>query len=102
MGTRLLQAMEDWAEPGNEATLVSRPRPLMRRNVLVNQVKFLVLAHTFGQCNITMFKTLCRQTRSTKSMNTRMEMNKFYCCKGSTTVIIITDLAISLVVTAFG
>ena len=36
--------------------VVPRPHPLTRRNGLVNQVEFLGLVHTLGQCHLAMFK----------------------------------------------
>ena len=44
------QALLSLKLPGEslECSLVPRPLPLMRRNGLVNQVKFLGVAHTFA------------------------------------------------------
>ena len=47
------------------------------------------------QCNLAMFKSICRKSTQ-KRTDTRIEMNKFYCCRE---ILCITNLAISLVLT---
>ena len=75
------------------ASLVPRPHPLTRRNGLVNQVKFCELAHNFTTVSPRKQFTL---NPLKKGMVTGVEIKKIYCCK------VITNLAISLVLTMFG
>ena len=43
----VVDEMLNWAIPF-KVSLITRPHPLMSRNGLVNQVKFLGLAHAFA------------------------------------------------------
>ena len=60
-----------------------RPHPITKRNGLVNQVEFLGLAHNFAavELNLAMIKKILRPTHALT--DSRMEMNKCYCCKES-------------------
>ena len=82
---------ETW--PGYEASLIPRPCPVMRKNGLVNQVKFLRLVGTLV--------TVHRSKHSVPNLLKRMseQTQKNYCCKESAIYIhvINDDLAISLV-----
>jgi len=50
----------------------------------VNQVEFLGLSTHFCD-SITKQRSNILQTTHSKSMDTQIELNKFYCCKGSAT-----------------
>ena len=77
--------------------LVPRPHPLTRRNSLVNQIKFLGLAHAF----VTV-QHFVADNPFKNSTDTQMEMNKFHCFKVLREVLCVnTDLSISLVLTTF-
>ena len=65
-----------------------RPHRLTKRKSLVNQVKFLGLAYNFAavELNLAMIKKFLQPTHALT--DSRMEMNKCYCCKESATKII--------------
>ena len=75
-------------------SLVPRPHPLTRRNNLVNQVKSLELVR---QCYLATFKKLYTKPAQNRYMYGTLEN---YCVRKY--CVIITDLAISSVLTTFG
>ena len=76
-------------------SLVPRPHPLTRRNGLVNQVKFLKHVHTHAKASPSGIQ---KQTRSKKVQI----VEYIYTVAREVLYVIITDLAISLVLTTFG
>ena len=51
---------------GGVKSLVPRPHPLMRKNGLMNLIKFLGLPCFLQQCNLATFKAFCGNTRQVK------------------------------------
>ena len=79
-------------------SLVPRPHPLTRRNNLVNQVKFLELVHGFATLLTSNVQNILRQPPAQNRYI--FDTLENYCVRKY--CVIITDLAISLVLTTFG